>query len=309
MIYSCELVEIIKQLGETKARIALGLTMYYVVYAIAQVWLSAVIDKIHLGTVLAYGISALFVSFGLWQYTFLLFGLFLFVTIICYAVVIWRAQRQLPAIETVSANESKARKNKPTNHLGIYIMICCISMLFSNLVYYTVTNWFPNFLNEVFGVSGNYSILISIVLPILIMFSPMIAMAQIQKKHKKVWHICFEFALFALLLAGIMISTNDVNIILSIAMIVGIVFFIRGFTNVVNTYLPLQMTHIMNSGTTSLIFNAASCVGAAIAPVLSGYIVDTFGWDYFFVTIAVACIAILVIVFLAKKYQKKILDI
>ena len=49
MVYSSEIGEIVTQLGESKAKVGLGLTAYYVTYAISQVVLAPFVKKVNMG--------------------------------------------------------------------------------------------------------------------------------------------------------------------------------------------------------------------------------------------------------------------
>ena len=48
MVYSSEIVEIVKKYGETNARVGLGLTAYYITYCLTQLALVPLVKKINI---------------------------------------------------------------------------------------------------------------------------------------------------------------------------------------------------------------------------------------------------------------------
>lgn len=69
MVYSSEIVEIINNLGESKARIGLGLTAYYVIYAISQVVLAPFVKKINMGMLMVVSLALSSILYALIPFT------------------------------------------------------------------------------------------------------------------------------------------------------------------------------------------------------------------------------------------------
>ena len=69
MVYSSELIEIVNRLGETKARVGLGLTAYFTTYFIGQVALAPFTKKINLGYVMIISLVIQAVLFSLIPFT------------------------------------------------------------------------------------------------------------------------------------------------------------------------------------------------------------------------------------------------
>ncbi len=77
MVYSSLVIEIIEKLGESKARVGLGLTAYYITYAISQMSLAPFVKKINLGKLMLYTVAASAILYGLIPFTTQLYQLWI----------------------------------------------------------------------------------------------------------------------------------------------------------------------------------------------------------------------------------------
>ncbi len=77
MVYSSEIGEIVTQLGESKARVGLGLTAYYITYALAQILIAPFIKKINMGVLMVATLGLSAVLYALIPFTTALYQLWI----------------------------------------------------------------------------------------------------------------------------------------------------------------------------------------------------------------------------------------
>ncbi len=357
-VYSAQLVTIMPDFDTTKQSAGLGLTFYYIVYALTQlllatkikiknmrsfmivttvlsslsfgaiifvnaiwqVWIILALNGIFqsscwggimhyfgkylpdtfsagasltmsfgvtVGTALSYGASAAFVSVASWKHTFLFFAILtlIFLVFFCYIERLLAkrvGERDESSVNAIVDNHRKSlvetMSKKEINRLLVYILLinflcCCL--------YYGITNWVPSVLKEIHGVPDSYSMLITILMPVGMMFGPVLA-TRTCEKHGHVFAVVSCFILICTVTLAAMIFTYDKNIVLVIILSIVTLFFNRGAVNTMSGYLPLKMKHVLNSGNSAMLFNAAACTGAAVMPVFTGFIMDEFGWQAYY---------------------------
>ncbi|MBQ3596811.1 MAG: MFS transporter [Clostridia bacterium] len=359
MIYSAQLVEIGPFFGVEKSKLSLGLTFYYVVYAVAQIVVSPFLKKINLkkflavtvflssisfglvkfctelwqiyiilslngifqlgiyggcmgvfskylpdymsatvtnilstgmafGTALAYGFSFVFVEFFTWQDTFVFFAILSFVSIVFFYIVLSRVEKNVPEVSTTLKRAVKTKTYKRANAF-ILISFLCAAALLSCVSYYGLTNWFPSLLKEVFGVPSQYSILITLLVPFGVFYGPFLS-SGLCRKFNNYFVVASIFSLVGLLLSIALVFLYSSNIVIVIIINVLLMFFARGYINLISSYIPLRIRGMFDTGSACMVINAVACVSAAFTPLITAVIADNFGWKYLFIFIFFACL-------------------
>lgn len=257
-----------------------------------------------LGTAVAYGASSAFVAVLNWKYTFVFFAALMLISLILFAVSEKIVKARVCKTEVKESGEEKlyirddsiintiSKKNlyKLVFYLcGMTFLVCCI--------YYGLTNWVPSLLKEVHGVGDSYSMLITILIPVGTMFGPVVANYACEK-NGMVFRALTLLSLIVSVFPLILIFAYDFNIVFFIIASVILLFFNRGMMNLICGYLPLKLRHVLNSGSGAMLFNAASCMGAAIVPTATGYLMDVSGensWRNLYIMISVCAILLLLL--------------
>ena len=126
-------------------------------------------STVALGTFLAYGASALFTLFGVFQFSFL------FATVIMSIVaVLWvlnynkafttNVEREVVEVSTQAQQKKGGGFSKAIIPL---IIVLCICALIDNLVKDGLNTWVPSILKEKFNLDDSLSIILTLVLPVL----------------------------------------------------------------------------------------------------------------------------------------------
>ena len=374
MIYSAQLVEIGPFFGVEKSDLSLGLTFYYVVYAVAQFVVSPFLKKINikkflavtvflsgisfglikfcselwqiyiilslngifqlgiyggcmwafskylpdylsatvtnilstgmaLGTALAYGFSFLFVEFLTWKDTFLFFSVLTIISIIVFYIVLTKVEKNVPQVSTSVSNNVKTKTTNKNNVFVLISLLCATSLLLC-VSYYGLTNWFPSLLKEVFGVPSQYSILITLLVPLGVFFGPFLSSGMC-KKFNNYFVVATIFSLIGLLLSIALVFLYDSSILIAIVVNILIMFFARGCINLVTSYIPLRIRGMFDTGSTCMLVNATACLSAAFTPLITAVIADNYGWKYLFVFICLASAVCFVATLLGVIWSKK----
>ena len=380
MVYSAQMVEIGPYFGVDKTQLSLGLTIYYIVYAVAQILFSFVIKKVNIknfigvsvilsalsfglmavitdlwqawlilglngvlqigiwggcmtifgkympdytiaqvtnimstgmasGTALAYGFSALFTAVLSWQWTFVLFAILSVATVVYFIISEKMVEKNVEPVmiklnfEKKEDNGQEKTKISPITVILLVGFLALISMVIS-IVYYGLTNWFPNLLKDVYDMPSEYSILITFLVPIGVFFGPFFA-NSINVKFKNYFTGGIPLMIVAIVASIAMWLFYDINIIFAIVVTLIILFFIRGYMNILLSYIPLKIRNYFEPGKSSLILNASACVAAAITPFISASIIDNLGWGVFYLLILASAVLTLVITIVVIIWSNK----
>ncbi len=385
MVYSSQVIEIIQKLGESKARVGLGLTAYYVTYAIAQLSLAPFVKKINMGklmmytviasavlygiipfttqlyqlwiimalngimhssvwggcmyyfgkylptdmnetacsimsmgfiggTIVSYVIAPVFIQHGIWQYTFLLFAALQFIATVYFVLVEKRVERyfekngplekaELPHVSQMQGGQ----KSNALPHLIVAVLASAtLTALVTNTGYYVITNWFPTYLNNVFGLLSTHSVWVTIVLYVSSFICTNLGLAMC-RRHKNVFSVfLFWLGVGATAFSLVHMLVYNKNLVLAIVLATVVISATRSVGTMLASYLPLIIKSHINAATTAMLLNAAASVGAAVGPLIAGALVDGSGWQPYFIFIFVASAAGFLATILCNHFIKKL---
>lgn len=256
-------------------------------------------STVALGTFLAYGASALFTLFGVFQFTFL-FGT-IAMTIVA---VIWFINYNKAFVinverEVVVSEEKSSTKSKGSGLFSKAILplllVLCLCAIIDNLVKDGLNTWVPSILKEKFKLDDSLSIILTLVLPILGFFGGS-CNPYLEKKLKSfVPLLGFWFLLTAIftLIVILFLDISWVVVLLSFGLIS---LFTHGANGVITCMAPLYMRDkISNSGMLAGVLNGCCYVGSTISSYCLGAIADNFTWNgVFILLLAISCIPIVV---------------
>ena len=260
------------------------------------------------GTALAYGVSAFFVAVSSWRHTFLFFSLISILSVVLFAYYekkvegLGEANVKTEEVGTIVVSEEKRKKVKT-----IIAFLLCSSILLS-IIYYGISFWVPNLMKEVHQMPDAYSILITILVPLLAMPGPIVSVS-LCKKRKNYFAICAIFAFLSLGITSILLFAYRTNIVVALLLSSLSLFSIRGTLNLVSPYIPLLLKKEYDTGKLSCLTNSVLAVGAGVIPSLAGKIIDSYGWESYYMTfilVTVVCFTVFLFVALyLKKTDKK----
>ena len=270
--------------------------------------------------VISYGCSALFVGYGLWNAPFIILGvLFLMSAVFFFYAAIRMKKFPIAVIEkNEPAPEKQQIEEKPFIDLKVkkqvvlfYVIILVITVL-SEIMYYSVMNWIPDMLHDVFAMPEEYSILITIIVPIISAVFSIMAISCCEKV-KNILNVSITFYLVSVFATIPLVFVYDFNLILSMILLALAVASRSGGGAVIGGVIAFKMRTRINSGSYTATRNASASVMAGVVPPIVGAFIDMFDgtsgykWSYLIVSIAGLLCILTLFVFSAwyKKSNKK----
>jgi cyanate permease len=271
--------------------------------------------------VISYGCSAFFVGQGLWNLPFILLGgLFLFSAVFFFYAAL-RMKKFPSAVlkKNEPTPEKQIEKEKPFMEVNskkdkilFFALMVGITGL-SNTAYYVVVNWVPDMLHAVFNMPQEYSILITIVVPIISATCSIIVISLCEK-YEKILKISGVFLATSIFLIFPLTFLYNYNLILSVVFIAISLATNVGGRAVFMGVMAFKMRTRINSGSYSALLNAFGAIIAGVIPPLIGTFIDSFdstsgyGWSYLIASIIGAMAIVLLSVFAVwkKKQAKKL---
>ena len=267
--------------------------------------------------VLAYGLPALFVDFGLWRVPFFIAGGLSMVFGVLFFIALTKMKKYNVEKATVVKKEDKPVFIIKSKKLTIlYLILFMVLAIFSNTTYYCIFIYFPNLLKEVFNMPDSYSILITLIVPLI---SSVFAVLSISicSKHKNIFFVGVMFGVLALVFIILLTLLYDINIILTLVIAVVGLALRNGAHATFGSVLAFNMRNQVNTGSYLAAINAIASLCAGIIPPLLGNLMDSFsgtkgfGASYIIATVSmlitIAFLSILAF-FLNKKQKSNALN-
>lgn len=252
------------------------------------------------GTFTAYGISALCVKFASWHITFYIASAVLLVSSFIWVMLYGNGSKA-----TVVAREN-GEKIKMSRGMIIAIIIMAFCGIANGFIKDGINTWVPSVLYEEFDVSQSFSILLTLLLPLLSMFGTGLA----NKIHTKIqshsrMNQIFYFAA-ALLCAGIIVSLKFKSIAFIMVCFIGVACTMAMINNVITSMFPLDNRKLLGAGFAAGLLNTFCYVGSTITSYSLGAVSDKFGWNAVFVIMLSFSAFAVIICFIGTGMEKKI---
>ncbi|MBQ8308622.1 MAG: MFS transporter [Clostridia bacterium] len=271
-----------------------------------------------LGTVAAYGLCALCITWGLWRAPYFVIGGIFASSVIVFGVAVRQAKRFLEINKRLDGASSAGLQNgveeKPLFTLEtrkkttvFYILVVVFAFLISAL-YYGVMNYITALLVEVHGMSQNVSVYVSIIAPVAITLGPMLTIGSCEKEPDFI-KVGLRYLVAILPIPVLLAFFYDSNVLLALVLSVLFVVVAQGVKTIVLSVITFRMRNQLNVGAYSAISNAVASVSGGVIPTVFGKIIDTAGWTVSYVTLfgltAIVLFSLFIIDALVCRAQKK----
>lgn len=231
------------------------------------------------GTFLAYGISALNVAFFSWKVTFFIAAAVIAVSSVAWLLGVEYVQKNMSKFElkkTVSA-ESDGKRKIPA---PIIISLCFVfAFAVSNgFVRDGINTWVPNLLKEVYDLQSYFSILLTLILPLISVTGAYLA----KLVYKKLPNDMLVSGLFFTLGGGVCalilwLYTHTLGFTVAIFAIVACCM--SAVQNVITSAVPFRLRTVGESGMLAGVINTFCYVGSTLASFLLGGLAEHSGWN------------------------------
>ncbi|MBQ3866599.1 MAG: MFS transporter [Clostridia bacterium] len=235
------------------------------------------------GTFVSYFASFLFVRFLNYRFSFL----FAAVLMVAAGLTWLLSYRELgdpaefKARPVKKAEAADAPRKKLSRATALLLPVICAFAVLSNLIKDGLQQWVPNVLKEAFALPDDFSILLTLALPMLAMLGATIAV-WLQKRVPN--FLAMETIFFfctALVVGGILLFLQRAFVPALICF--GLTALLQAAINNVNTgMVPIFLNHEADSGMLAGIINACCYLGSTISSYGLGALADAQGWNWVF---------------------------
>ncbi len=238
------------------------------------------------GTFLAYGLSAFFVKFSTWKMTFYVAAALMLATAFVW-LILYGNDKPLIKAEAVK-EKGTFRDNRP-------MIFCLVTVAFAGIangfIKDGVNTWVPSVLSEEFGVPDYFSILLTLLLPLVATLSA----GVIKKIHEKIEsHSLMNGIMFGssvLLCAGIMFFLKIHSIIPIMLCFIATSAVMSMINNVITSMFPLDRRKLMGSGFAAGLLNTFCYAGSTITSYGLGFVSENKGWNEVFIIMLAVSLA------------------
>ena len=240
------------------------------------------------GTFAVYGLSALFVKFFNWRVTFYTAAVIMTVTAVIWFVLYGNEK----GTQIAQAEADSSHKSVRTKAFTLCVVAIAISGIANGFIKDGINTWVPSLLYEEFGVSQSFSILLTLLLPLVATLSAGVA----KKMHEHIAsHSAMNLALYvisAALCCGILFFLKIHNIILIMLCFIAASAVMAMVNNVITSMFPLDNRKLMGSGFAAGLLNTFCYAGSAVTSYSLGAVSERGGWNpVFIIMLAVSAVA------------------
>lgn len=233
-----------------------------------------------IGSMGAYLLSMLLMKYLSWKYIFIAAAVILFVISIiwgAYSVSIGKDGRMIKRAQKVKKNGEKSSLGKLLVSSGVLMMFIPV-MLHSTLKDGVMT-WVPTMITELFNVMPSFSVMLSLVLPIVNFFGARIASSMHSSGKFSEMQICCCFFLFTLIPFTALMFISHLNAVISVVLLALITSSMVAINYVFLTLIPVSFAPHGKSSTMAGLLDAVAYAGSAISSYGFGAIADNIGWN------------------------------
>ena len=222
-----------------------------------------------------------------------------------YRVAIGRRPRakKMPKLEikkTVQPAESK-RISAP---VIVSLCLVCAFAVANGFVKDGINTWTPNLLFEVYHIESHYSIILTLLLPLVSIFGAYLAKLAYKKIPNDVLLIGIFFALGGGLIALILwLYTHTLFGTVALFAVVSCV--IAAVNNLITAAIPFRLRTVGRSGFFAGILNTFCYAGSTLTSFLLGALADRSGWNAVILLLMCALLCLSCVALIVSRYWKK----
>lgn len=234
-----------------------------------------------LGTLSSYAVSLLAIRFSGYKAVFLMCGLIVFAASFIWMFTVTKITKELPLItySDSKTTQTYAKMEHP-------ILIACIAVLLvialptaiHGALKDGVTGWVPAFIGEQFSVSTDFSLMLTMLLPIVNVTGAYIA-KWLNKYLKNELLTCAVFFVLALAALSVLELFGGKSVYLSVVCLAIITNCMFAVNIMIITLIPLSFAKYGKTSTMTGILNASTYIGCGASMLSCGVILDKSGWS------------------------------
>ncbi|MCQ2480783.1 MAG: MFS transporter [Clostridia bacterium] len=237
------------------------------------------------GTIGAYGLSALFVKFSTWRTTFYVaFAMLLIASFIWF--ILYGNEKEPYKITKAEEKESR---HKIPSYMYLILFTIAVSAIANGFIKDGINVWTSSVLVEKFNVTESFSILITLLLPLISLIGATFV-AAIHKKIKS--HSMMDLTFYAITLVVSVLSIVSLKyskIVPLIGTFIVISCLMAMVNNVITSVFPLERRKLLGSGFLAGLINTFCYVGSTSASYGLAVVQEKFGWNMVLTVVLIVC--------------------
>lgn len=259
-----------------------------------------------IGTLLSYLISLLTLAFLPWHYVFLTCGLFELAVAVLWGVTT-KGKFQTKSPKTVSENAVPPMPARQIAKLTLQsgVLLLMIPIVIQGTLKDSVTQWVPSFFAGTFGSGTSFSLLLTMLLPIVNVTGAYLAKALNRRLQNEITTstVFFGISMVFLLVLRLCGTKSMVLSLISMAAVTNCMFAVNVM---LITLVPLRFSKTGRVSTIGGLLNAVAYIGCGALNLLAGKLLETnSGWNALFLLwIVLALTAVLVSVICVPLWRK-----
>lgn len=262
----------------------------------------AMSTTVPVGTFIAYGLSALFVKFGMWQAVFFSGALIMSVSAVIWFLLYGKGEKAKTVVPEVK------EKQKTAKVIILPLVLAAFAGIANGFIKDGINTWVPSVLYENFGISQSFSILLTLLLPLV----STLGAAGAKKTHEKIKsHSAMNLLFFSaasLAFAAILLSIKYHSLIAIMSCFILVACLMAMSNNVITSMFALDNRAVLNAGFAAGLLNTFCYVGSTITTYSLGAVSQANGWNPVFIIMLTVCAvaaAACLIGFMAERKIKK----
>jgi OPA family glycerol-3-phosphate transporter-like MFS transporter len=265
------------------------------------------------GTLMIYAFSALFVNID-FKLAFYLASAVLscvaLLWIFSYSRTVGAAVADFDAEEEqgVSVEREERADSNVKRALLLSVVVLCFYGVATNLIKDGLVGWVPSIMKEQYGLDSSFSIILTLLLPIVSIFGNAFAVKMHRRVPDYVLQCALTFlvsgAIIGAVIGGVSLGTFWITLV-GFALVC---FLVSSCNSLITSVFPLFMKGKLNSGFIAGILNGCSYIGSTISSYGLGVIADRAGWIAVFWTLLGVCGAVCFGALLYLLIKKRIIN-
>ncbi len=258
------------------------------------------------GSLMAYLLSMILMKYSSWKFIFIAASIMLFVSSLIwgsFSVSIGKEGRNINSVKQTRESAEKAPLSKILIASGVLMMF--LPVMLHAMLKDGVMTWVPTMVSELFAVSPSFSVMLSLVLPIVNFFGARIASSMHSSgKFSEMKIACLFFAFTALPLIGL-VFISHLNAVVSVVLLALITSSMVAINHVFLTLVPVSFASHGRSATMAGLLDAVAYAGSAVSSYGFGAIADSIGWNNtIIIWFVIVCVALAFCAVIVRRWER-----
>lgn len=237
------------------------------------------------GTFSSYGISALCVNSGAWQTVF-----FVASAVLAISALVWISLYGKNGKRSVEPGKAEEPKVKMSKGIITALAVTCFAGVANGFIKDGINTWVPSVLYEEFDISQSFSIMLTLLLPLI----STCGAAIIKKIHEKIKsHSVMNFIMFtlsAVICGGILLSMKAHSLLSIMLCFICIACCMAMINNVITSMFALDNRKFLNAGFAAGLLNTFCYIGSTVTSYSLGAVSQEKGWNAVFIIMLSVCV-------------------